>query len=485
MAPILPPGHPRGALSPALGVAAGGSAGGFLPGPLQPAGAGGPGTAIRFPGTSLSAVPAGAGGAGGAGAGAVVATSSSRGDQGLIDPEAALSRRAAARAQEEAGAGGASAGLGNNGDVAAAAGAGAGAGAGSVGGGAAARPQKMSVVAAALTRRARDRVIINDAVPAEVSAHLPDDWDHPTLIPGEKRIQVRSSIALCGCYSVERLLEPGPFLFFVGIHDALPSFHLFYAGIPFYSFPPSRLQKLDNIHYIAQNGRETLGQLLVTLYQMYFFPYSGDKQPDPRGCMRSIVAVPLSSIEIMAVDKRSIKPIPRRGESAIVLDVACKDVRVLHLGFESQEEFSRSFEGLKRYVFPEAPDQVFAFYYKSFAKGLLPPSLDGWTLYNPIAEYARQGLPNAHFSVTQFNADFGLCASYPGVLALPAALTQAEYEAVVAFRSGGRAPAMTWRNPYGGAQTMWRCAQPRSGMMNSRCTEDESMFDQVRTRFTQ
>ena len=43
---------------------------------------------------------------------------------------------------------------------------------------------------------------------------------------------------------------------------------------------------------------------------------------------------------------------------------------------------------------------------------------------------------------------------------------------MLGFRSRGRFPVCTWKNT-NGKQTIWRCSQPKVGVQNQRCKEDE------------
>lgn len=73
-----------------------------------------------------------------------------------------------------------------------------------------------------------------------------------------------------------------------------------------------------------------------------------------------------------------------------------------------------------------------------------------------------------------------MCSTYPVILCIPSEdrLSDDAYATVASFRSRGRAPALTWKNPYG-SQTIWRCSQPRSGVTASRCPEDEFLFELI------
>jgi hypothetical protein len=43
-------------------------------------------------------------------------------------------------------------------------------------------------------------------------------------------------------------------------------------------------------------------------------------------------------------------------------------------------------------------------------------------VYDPMGEYKRQGLPNESWTVSRINEKYGLCDTYPQLLAVPASL---------------------------------------------------------------
>ncbi len=66
--------------------------------------------------------------------------------------------------------------------------------------------------------------------------------------------------------------------------------------------------------------------------------------------------------------------------------------------------------------------------------------------------------------------------SLPNCIRRPAACSTALCTAV--HTSISRAPACTWKNPHGD-QTIWRCSQPRAGLTQARCPEDEYLFELI------
>lgn len=69
-------------------------------------------------------------------------------------------------------------------------------------------------------------------------------------------------------------------------------------------------------------------------------------------------------------------------------------------------------------------------------------------------------IPSHHFRlVDKLNWDYGLCATYPAMFVIPAAVSDDELRAIASFRAKGRVPAVVWRHKTNGA-TISRCSQP-------------------------
>ena len=208
-----------------------------------------------------------------------------------------------------------------------------------------------------------------------------------------------------------------------------------------------------------------IGTLVMTSYQIYLEPLLKDDRAQHH-VIDGLIAMPLSTIEKIVME-------PPRGQLHIV-DLHGKDGRVVRFGFGSSNFAKRAFDTLNVYVFPNDDTLLFAFYYK--LKHAVPAHLNGWNMYNPVAEFKRLGIPNRSLRLCSANKDYHLSTSYPALFVLPAEqfFTDADLEAVAKFRSRGRVPACTWQHPTG-RQTIWRCSQPRVGMNNQRCAEDEKL----------
>ncbi|EGB08455.1 hypothetical protein AURANDRAFT_25625, partial [Aureococcus anophagefferens] len=81
-----------------------------------------------------------------------------------------------------------------------------------------------------------------------------------------------------------------------------------------------------------------------------------------------------------------------------------------------------------------------------------------------LAEFRRQGVLDDHrWRLTETNALYALCPTYPSTLVVPAALTDAVLADAARWRSKARVPVLTWYNRASGAP-ICRSSQPHAGL---------------------
>uniref|UniRef100_A0A3Q4G5G7 Myotubularin n=1 Tax=Neolamprologus brichardi TaxID=32507 RepID=A0A3Q4G5G7_NEOBR len=125
-----------------------------------------------------------------------------------------------------------------------------------------------------------------------------------------------------------------------------------------------------------------------------------------------------------------------RGENSYGLDITCKDMRNLRFALKQEGHSRRDiFEVLFRYAFPLSHGlPLFAYLsQEKYAE-------TGWTIYKPVEEFRRQGLPNNKWRISFINKSYDLCDTYPTVLAVPYKSKEEDLRKVAAFRSRGRIP---------------------------------------------
>ncbi|XP_013916097.1 PREDICTED: myotubularin-related protein 1-like, partial [Thamnophis sirtalis] len=72
---------------------------------------------------------------------------------------------------------------------------------------------------------------------------------------------------------------------------------------------------------------------------------------------------------------------------------------------------------------------------------------NGWKVYDPVAEYKRQGLPNESWKISKINSMYEFCDTYPAVLVVPTSVKDEDVSRVAAFRAKGRVPVLSWIHP--------------------------------------
>uniref|UniRef100_A0A665V1W2 Myotubularin-related protein 2-like n=1 Tax=Echeneis naucrates TaxID=173247 RepID=A0A665V1W2_ECHNA len=142
-------------------------------------------------------------------------------------------------------------------------------------------------------------------------------------------------------------------------------------------------------------------------------------------------------------------------------------IRSPRFAYKTEESHPDVVEALAKHAFPLSHSlPLFAFLYKEHFP------VDGWKVYDPIAEYKRQGLPNESWTISKINSGYELCDTYPSIIVIPTNLTDEDIQQVAVFRAKHRIPVLSWIHPETQA-TIVRCSQPLVGPSDHRCKEDE------------
>ncbi|CAL8240448.1 unnamed protein product [Merluccius merluccius] len=220
---------------------------------------------------------------------------------------------------------------------------------------------------------------------------------------------------------------------------------------------------VKDVMYICPFSGLVTGTLTVTDYKLYF-----------NSLERELVLtlnVPLGVIS--RVEKMG--GASSRGENSYGLDITCKDMRNLRFALKQEGRSRREFfEILFRYAFPLSHGLPL-FSYLSQEKY----EDNGWSIYKPLEEFRRQGLPNDNWRITFINKNYELCDTYPAILAVPYKATEEDLRRVSAFRSRGRIPVLSWIQRDNQA-AISRCSQPLVGMSGKKNKDDEQYLKLVR-----
>lgn len=233
---------------------------------------------------------------------------------------------------------------------------------------------------------------------------------------------------------------------------------------------PHVVQKARDVTYLCPFQGPIRGCLFITNYKLYFRSVEKNSRSKQFTEPRFTLEVPLGVVS--RIEK--VGYASSRGENAYGIELFCKDLRSLKFAHKQENHSRRDiFDKLHKLAFPLSNNlPLFAFEYG----GRFP--VNGWAVYDPLAEYRRQGLPTESWRLSRANENYQLCDTYPSILAVPAAADDSLLEAVASFRSRGRIPVLSWIHPEGQA-TITRCSQPNVGVSGKRSTEDESYLQMV------
>lgn len=148
-----------------------------------------------------------------------------------------------------------------------------------------------------------------------------------------------------------------------------------------------------------------------------------------------VVSIPLGTINKISKNKKN----------PLIFQIACRDMRIVAFEVPQGKSSSEVIAIIHKYM-PEDGEQteLFAF---NFKQNWGPEALNGWDLYDPIADFSRMKLPDNAWRLSDANKSFELSATYPNKLVVPASITDLELQKVASFRSKGRIPVCVWVHP--------------------------------------
>eukprot|EP00931_Biecheleriopsis_adriatica_P066747 TRINITY_DN41035_c0_g1_i1.p1 TRINITY_DN41035_c0_g1~~TRINITY_DN41035_c0_g1_i1.p1 ORF type:complete len:749 (+),score=147.60 TRINITY_DN41035_c0_g1_i1:43-2289(+) len=232
---------------------------------------------------------------------------------------------------------------------------------------------------------------------------------------------------------------------------------------------------------------EIAGRLLVTPYRLKFVTPKGTLRKDLEW-MKAVnfFDVPFGVVE----DIKDEKSTTGTGALELKVTIQTKDLRTMVFIVGTERDVRNIRESVAAFGTPGNPAMLFAFkHFDELNRQHASQDLGaGWDIYDPLQEYARMGVetelvPNDRcpWRLSIINREYGLCASYPSLLALPRRMPDQALRAVAGFRKRGRLPALSW---CGGSElcyaSLWRCSQTTEGLMGQKCAEDEAMIRAIR-----
>ena len=253
----------------------------------------------------------------------------------------------------------------------------------------------------------------------------------------------------------------------------------------------------QDIEYVVSETVAHPGTIFLTNYQLLF------RSSDARQSIREVSLAPLG--KITRIEKVGGKKSSLLHSSLIrQLIIHCKDFHksiVIRMASANSGQRKQLFELINKRAFPGKMTNLFAFSYSpawSFPTKSPSPHLNtllrsdlniginGWNLFSFDHEFERIGVfdrlsrskKDPAWRWTDVNADYSLCKSYPERFVVPHAISDQQLQKVAHFRTQSRVPMLSWIHRNGASIS--RCSQPKSGLVTSRCAEDELLLSLIR-----
>ena len=163
-----------------------------------------------------------------------------------------------------------------------------------------------------------------------------------------------------------------------------------------------------------------------------------------------------------------------------MLEIYCKDFRNLFFSFKHSSTTVSSFLDDMKLYFPNRENESFAFrFHTPFLKLFCSQvQINGWDVFSLERELLRILRNDPAWRLTNINKNYEICDSYPTLLAVPTKVSDEMIQTIKDFRSRGRFQVLSWRHPATGA-SLTRCSQPRVGIRQTRCKEDEKLIYEI------
>ncbi|KAF4591568.1 protein phosphatase [Ophiocordyceps camponoti-floridani] len=229
---------------------------------------------------------------------------------------------------------------------------------------------------------------------------------------------------------------------------------------------------IDNVQGIY-GGQSTNGLLRLTDFHLVFCApvkqaESTESESSPRPRERWLTYPILCYC--------ALRPTPPSSRLAPSIRIRCRDFTFVTFNFADNDAARLAFD----FIFARTcrlgtVERLFAFHHKPLAS---EKGLNGWDLYDPRAEFRRQGisekLADKGWRITSINKDYVFCDTYPAVLVVPTKISDNVLKYAREFRSRNRIPVLSYIHPVNNC-TITRSSQPLAGITRKSNVQDEKL----------
>ncbi|KAF9969707.1 hypothetical protein BGZ73_007810 [Actinomortierella ambigua] len=157
------------------------------------------------------------------------------------------------------------------------------------------------------------------------------------------------------------------------------------------------------------------------------------------------------------------------------LHIRCHNFVFVCFNFKTEKSVTDVFESIQKRTCIGSVDQLYAFVFKPHPAYT---TSDGWSIYNPEAEYKRMGVDGTQWRISDINQSYSFSPTYPHAIVVPTKISDAVLQYAAKFRSKARIPALSYLHWLNKA-SITRCSQPMVGIKLNRSIQDEKLIEAI------
>ncbi|KAL8945709.1 MAG: hypothetical protein Q9222_007788 [Ikaeria aurantiellina] len=155
----------------------------------------------------------------------------------------------------------------------------------------------------------------------------------------------------------------------------------------------------------------------------------------------------------------------------------CRDFTFVCFCFPDEKKARDVYDSIKAWTCKLGRvEKLYAFAYQPQAP---EKEVNGWELYDARKELKRLGISEKDsdkgWRISRINTDYGFSPTYPGLLAVPTAISDNTLNYAGRYRSRARLPVLTYLHPVNNC-SITRSSQPLVGVRGNRSIQDEKLL---------
>ncbi|GAB1200782.1 protein-tyrosine phosphatase-like protein [Aspergillus pseudonomiae] len=234
----------------------------------------------------------------------------------------------------------------------------------------------------------------------------------------------------------------------------------------------TRVAKVDDVT-LARRGEQVVGTLHLTPHHIIFshipsLPDSAQPSATPIRPRELWITYPIISF-------CTFRPAPAASRQPSSIRLRCRDFAFVCFYFASETRGRDVYESIRQWTCKVGRiEKLYAFTYQP------PPperELNSWELYDPLKEWARQGVDrdNHGWRISRINSDYTFSPTYPALLPVPSSISDNTLNYAGRYRSRARVPVLTYLHPVNNC-SITRSSQPLVGVRQNRSIQDEKLL---------